>query len=88
VEPAIAVVSIVTPDAPTTVRVSFCNQVHFFAGVGAGVGADAAKGWLAGWLAGWLDQHPGAGVLSPTPTASNAPPIEQIHSGTAETSCC
>ncbi|WP_241757508.1 organomercurial lyase [Streptomyces sp. WAC00263] len=36
VEPATAVESIVTPDAPSTVRASFCNQFHFFAGVGVG----------------------------------------------------
>ncbi len=58
---------------------SFCNQVHFFAGVGAG--ADAAKGWL--------DQHPGARVL-PVADAYDVerPLIEQIRSGTAETGCC
>nr|WP_302170025.1 organomercurial lyase MerB [Streptomyces sp. TBY4] len=49
VEPATAVVSLVTPDAPASVRVSFCNQVHFF------TSADAAKDWLA--------EHPGAQVL-------------------------
>jgi alkylmercury lyase len=87
VEPATAVVSIVTPDTPTTVRASFCNQFHFFAGVGAGADADAAKGWLAGWLAGWLDQHPG---VLPVADAYGVerPLLEQNHSGTAETSCC
>jgi hypothetical protein len=65
----------VTPDAPTTVRASFCNQFHFF----AGVGADAAKGWL--------DQHPGARVL-PDAYGVERPLIEQIRSGTAETGCC
>ncbi|MFF8029691.1 organomercurial lyase [Streptomyces sp. NPDC007896] len=75
VEPATAVVSIVTPDAPTTARASFCNQFHFF----AGVGADAAKGWL--------DQHPGARVL-PVANGVERPLIEQIRSGTAETGCC
>ncbi len=49
VEPAEAVVSIVTPDAPASIRTAFCNQVHFFAG------ADAAESWL--------EQHPGASVL-------------------------
>ncbi|WP_443075152.1 organomercurial lyase [Streptomyces sp. NBC_01483] len=78
-EPATAMVSIVTPDAPTTVRASFCNQIHFFAGVDAG--ADPAKGWL--------DQHPVARVL-PVADAYDVerPLIEQIHSRTAETGCC
>jgi alkylmercury lyase len=49
VEPATAFVSIVTPDAPTSIRTAFCNQVHFFSTPAA------AKGWL--------DQHPGATVL-------------------------
>jgi alkylmercury lyase len=41
VEPATAVVSLVTPDAPTSVRISFCNQSHFF------TSAEAATDWLA-----------------------------------------
>jgi alkylmercury lyase len=49
VEPGGAVVSLPTPDAPTSVRVSYCNQSHFFAG------PDVAHAWLA--------QHPEAGVL-------------------------
>ncbi len=31
VDPATAVVSIVTPDAPASIRAAFCNHVHFFA---------------------------------------------------------
>ncbi|MDA8319161.1 MAG: organomercurial lyase MerB [Actinomycetota bacterium] len=49
VEPATAVVSIVAPETPASIRAAFCNQVHFFAT------PDAAKDWL--------DQHPGATVL-------------------------
>lgn len=49
VEPATAVVSLVAPDAPVSVRASFCNQVHFFAG------ADAATDRLT--------EHPDAQVL-------------------------
>ncbi|EGX54845.1 alkylmercury lyase [Streptomyces zinciresistens K42] len=70
VEPATAVVSLVTPDAPSSVRAAFCNQVHFFAG------ADAAEDWLA--------EHPDARVL-PVAEAYEVgrPIIEQILSGTA-----
>lgn len=49
VEPATAVVSIVTPDAPASIRNAFCNHVHFFAN------PDAATPWL--------DQHPDDTVL-------------------------
>lgn len=49
VEPAAAVVSIVTPDGCTSVRVAFCSQVHYFASPAA---AEA-----------WLQEHPGATVL-------------------------
>lgn len=41
VEPATAVVSIVTPDAPASIRAAFCNHVHFFAT------RAAAEPWLA-----------------------------------------
>jgi len=44
VDPATAVVSIVTPDACSSIRTAFCNQVHFFASPGAAQP--------------WLDQHP------------------------------
>ena len=49
VTPSTAVVSIVTPDDMSSVRASFCNEVHFFAS------ADAAEPWLT--------EHPGAAVL-------------------------
>ncbi|MDI3389128.1 organomercurial lyase MerB [Streptomyces sp. B-S-A8] len=74
VEPATAVVSVVTPDAPASVRAAFCNQVHFFAG------ADAAKDWLT--------EHPEAEVL-PVADAYDVgrPLIEQIRSCGARTDC-
>ncbi len=40
VEPSTAVVSIVTPDSPASVRAAFCNKVHFFAS------PQAAQPWL------------------------------------------
>ena len=49
VTPATAVVSVVIPAAPTSVRDSFCNQSHFFAS------PDAAHRWLT--------EHPDATVL-------------------------
>lgn len=49
VDPATAVMSIVTPDNPASVRGAFCNQVHFF------TSAEAAQPWL--------DEHAGASVL-------------------------
>jgi alkylmercury lyase len=68
VEPATAVVSVVTPDAPASVRAAFCNQVHFFAS------ADAAKEWLT--------EHPDAQVV-PVADAYELgrPLIEQILAG-------
>ncbi|WP_331753227.1 organomercurial lyase MerB (plasmid) [Streptomyces sp. NBC_00637] len=75
VEPATAVVSLVTPDAPTSVRASFCNQVHFFAS------ADAAKDWLSG--------HPDARVL-PVADAFEIgrPVVEQILDSSTSHGCC
>jgi alkylmercury lyase len=49
-EPATAVVSVVTPEQPRSVREAFCANVHFFAS------AEAAGPWLAA--------HPGASVVS------------------------
>lgn len=75
VEPATAVVSIVTPDAPASVRASFCNQVHFFAT------AEAAEAWL--------DAHPGATVLPVADAfALGRPLIESLLTGDAPPSCC
>lgn len=50
VEPATAVVSLVNPEQLTSVRTSFCNEVHFF------TSREDADGWLA--------DHPDAQVLS------------------------
>jgi len=75
VEPATAVVSLVTPDAPASVRSSFCNQIHFF------ISAQAAKEWLA--------EHPDARIL-PVADAYEAgrPLIEQVLSGTFTADRC
>jgi alkylmercury lyase len=75
VEPSTAVVSLVAPDAPTSVRASFCNQIHFF------TCADAAKDWLA--------EHQGARVL-PVADAFQAgrPFAEQVLAGSAPAECC
>lgn len=49
VDPATAVVSVVTPDTPDSIRAAFCNHVHFF--------TDPAAAQP------WLDRHPDATVL-------------------------
>lgn len=49
VEPATAVVSLVNPERMTSIRPSFCNQVHFF------TSPEDAAGWLVG--------NPGAEVV-------------------------
>ena len=49
VEPATAVVSLVNPEDMTSIRSSFCNQVHYF------TSADDAQTWLK--------DHPGAELL-------------------------
>jgi len=49
VEPATAVVSLVNPEQITSIRPSFCNQVHYFSSR-----EDAAD---------WLAQHPGAEIV-------------------------
>ncbi|MBT2419388.1 organomercurial lyase MerB [Streptomyces sp. ISL-22] len=75
VEPTTAVVSLVTPEAPSSVRTSFCNQVHFF------TSADAAKGWLTA--------HPDARVLPVADAFEIGRPIvEQILSSSTPNSCC
>jgi alkylmercury lyase len=50
VEPGAAVVSIVTPENPTSIRAAFCENVHYF--VNPSVAQD------------WLGEHPGASLLS------------------------
>ncbi|MBC9724993.1 organomercurial lyase MerB [Streptomyces sp. TRM68367] len=75
VEPATAVVSLVTPDAPTSVRISFCNQVHFF------TSPDAAKDWLT--------EHPDARVLPVAEAfAVGRPIIEEILASDTSSDCC
>lgn len=75
VEPATAVVSIVTPDAPASIRTAFCNQVHFFATPGA------ATDWLA--------EHPGATVMPVAGAHQLGRPLtEALLSGDAPASCC
>jgi alkylmercury lyase len=75
VEPATTVVSLVTPDAPSSVRSSFCNQSHFFAS------AEAAKDWLA--------DHPDARVLPVADAyAAGRPLIGRVLSGTSSVDCC
>jgi len=49
VDPATAVVSLVNPEDLTSIRSSFCNQVHYFAS------PEDARPWLA--------DHPGGEVL-------------------------
>jgi len=73
VNPAGAVVSIVTPGETGSIRGAFCNQVHFFAS------ADAAGPWLA--------EHPEASVL-PVAEAFELgrPLIAQMTAGAPD--CC
>jgi alkylmercury lyase len=50
VTPTYAVISIVTPANPPSIRAAFSENVHDF------INSDAARGWLA--------YHPGADLLS------------------------
>lgn len=74
VDPATAVVSVVAPDAPASIRAAFCNQVHFFAS------ADVARGWL--------DVHPGATVLPVADAfALGRPLAQQLLTGDTPPAC-
>lgn len=74
VEPATAVVSLVTPDAPASIRTAFCNQVLFFASPGA--------------AGDWLDQHPGATILPVTDAHELSRPLtETLLSGDTPPTC-
>lgn len=74
VDPATAVVSVVAPNAPASIRTAFCNQVHFFAS------ADAAQGWL--------DAHPGATVLPVADAfALGRPLAQQLLTGDTPPAC-
>lgn len=73
--PPEAVVSIVTPDAPSSVRAAFCQQVHFFAS------RDAAASWLA--------EHPEAVVVGVEDGYRLAQPLVQaLLTGDGPASCC
>lgn len=75
IEHSTAVVSIVTPDEMTSLRASFCNHVHFFAG------ADAARAWLA--------EHPGMSVLPVADAHQLGRPLARtLLGGETPTSCC
>jgi alkylmercury lyase len=75
VDPATAVVSIVTPDACTSIRTAFCNQVHFFASPAA------AQPWLA--------QHPEATILPVAEAFALAGPLTQtLLTAGGEGACC
>ena len=62
-DPPDAVVSVVTPDAPTSVRSAFCHQVHFFAS------RESAAPWLA--------EHPEAVVVGVQEALRLAQPLVQ-----------
>lgn len=74
-DPPDAVVSIVTPDAPASVRAAFCHQVHFFAS------RDAAGPWLA--------EHPEAVVAAVAEGYRLTQPLVQaLLDGDGPGSCC
>jgi len=75
VEPPGAVVSIVTPDAPASVRAAFCDQVHFFASPAA--------------AAPWLAEHPGASVVPAAQAHRLAQPLAlALHDDDPGPACC
>ncbi|NHD15725.1 MULTISPECIES: organomercurial lyase MerB [Actinomycetes] len=74
VEPADAVVSIVTPGQCTSVRSDFCDQVHFFAS------PEAAQPWLA--------EHPGATVLPVAEAFTLGHQLAEQHRSTDTPDCC
>lgn len=74
VEPADAVVSIVTPGQCTSVRSDFCDQVHFF------VSPEAAQPWLA--------EHPGATVLPVAEAFTLGHQLAEQHRSTDTPDCC
>jgi alkylmercury lyase len=75
VEPATAVVSIVSPDAPASIRTAFCSKVHFFAT------PEVAKPWLA--------EHPGAAVLPVADAFHLGRPLtEALLAGQDKPDCC
>ncbi|WP_006243697.1 organomercurial lyase MerB [Mycolicibacterium tusciae] len=75
VDPATAVVSIVTPDAPASIRATFCNHVYFFAT------RDAAEPWLA--------ENPSATIVSVADAFQLGRPLTETLLGSdAPPDCC
>lgn len=75
VEPETAVVSLVTPDAPASVRAAFCNQVHFF------VDREAARPWLS--------EHPSGSILPVAEAYQLSRPLTQtLIDGDTPPDCC
>ncbi|SFB56862.1 alkylmercury lyase [Amycolatopsis marina] len=74
VEPASAVVSIVTPEQCTSIRADFCDQVHFF------TSAQAAQPWL--------DEHPDATVLPVAEALTLGHQLAQGHLSDDDTAGC
>lgn len=75
VEPATAVISIVTPEAPASIRAAFCNHVHFFAT------RDAAQPWLA--------ENPSATIVPVSDAYQLGRPLAQTLLGRdAPPGCC
>ena len=74
VEPATAVVSIVIPDHPASIRAAFCHHVHFFAT------REAAEPWLA--------ENPAATVVSVADAYQLGRPLTQsLLKGTSPSRC-
>lgn len=74
-DPPDAVVSVVTPAAPVSVRSAFCQQVHFFAS------RDEAAPWLA--------EHPEAVVVGVQEGYRLAQPLVQaLLDSDGPASCC
>jgi alkylmercury lyase len=76
VEPSTAVVSLVNPEDLTSIRSSFCNQVHYF------TSAEDAQPWL--------EAHPGGEVLPVADayrlaTDLTTTMLDRVSSGTAPT---
>jgi alkylmercury lyase len=74
VDPESAVVSIVTPADLTSVRGSFCNQVHFF------TDTQAAQSWL--------DQHPDETVLPVADAYQLGRQLDATRCDTSEPGAC
>jgi len=76
VDPETAVVSIVAPDEPDSIRDAFCNHVHFFAS------NEAAQSWL--------DQHPAGTVHAVDEAFRLGQPIVEalLENITTDPSCC